>query len=98
MDPSVSARRRAPWQAARVVRDGGRAIAVGEQPVMPDTVEALRQHMHQEPANELVRGERHRLVPLGPLDPVILVFERDAGLVRRDQSPVGDGDAMRVAR
>ena len=42
------------------------AVAIGEKPVMPDAVEALRQHMQQKAPDELVRGERHGLVSLGP--------------------------------
>ena len=45
---------------------------------MADAVEALRQHMQQKAPDELMRGERHDLVALRPLDAVVLVFERDA--------------------
>ena len=75
-----------------------RAGTAGQKPVMADAVKALRQHVGQETADELARLERHGLVTAGSLDPVVLVFEGDAGLVRRDQAPVGDGDAVSVAR
>ena len=65
---------------------------------MADAMEAFRQDVHQEAADELVCRECHELVPLGTLDPVVLVFERDAHRVRCDQAAIGDGDAMRVAR
>ena len=42
------------------------AVAVGEEPVVADAVEALGQHVHQEPADELVRVKRHRLPAAGP--------------------------------
>src|ERR1700731_2353946 len=50
------------------------------------------------PADELVCRECHELIPLGTLDPVVLVFERDAHRVSCDQAVIGDGDAMCVAR
>ena len=40
----------------------------------------------EKPANELADVERHRRVPAGALDPVVLDFERGAALVDRDQS------------
>ena len=64
---------------------------------MADAVEALWEHMQQETPNELVRSERHDLVPLRPLDAVVLVFERDAMGAGRNQAAVGDGHAMGVA-
>src|SRR6516225_11640058 len=74
-----------------------RAPAIGEKSVMADAVEALWEHMQQEAPDELVRSERHDLVPLRPLDPVVLVFERDAIGAGRNQAAVGDGHAMGVA-
>ena len=79
-------------------RDVGGAVAAGEQPVVADAMEALGQHVHQEAPDELVRGQRHRLVAARPFDPVILPLEGDAGLVGRDQPAIGDGDAVGVAR
>ena len=60
---------------------GGAVFAVGEQPVVTDAMQALGQHMDQEAADELMCGQRHGLVAVGPLDPVILPLEGDAGLV-----------------
>ena len=60
-------------------------------------MEAFRQDVHQEPAVELTCCDCHELVPLGTLDPVVLVFERDARRVSCDQAAIGDGDAMRMA-
>ena len=37
------------------------AIAVGQHSVMADAMEALRQHVTEEAADELCRGQRHRL-------------------------------------
>jgi hypothetical protein len=60
---------------------GSAVFAVGEQPVVTDAMQALGQHMDQEAPDELMRGQRHGLVPAGPLDPIILPLEGDAGLV-----------------
>src|SRR5271166_5050542 len=65
---------------------------------MPDAVKAAWQYMEQEAADELVRRERHDALPLGTIAAVVLVAEGDAGLVERKQTPVGDGDAVGVAR
>ena len=74
-----------------------RAGSLGEQAVVSDAVEALRQDMDEEAANELVCCERHHLVAIGTFDPTVLVLEADSVFVERDQSAVGDSDAMGVA-
>jgi hypothetical protein len=43
---------------------GARGTAVSEQAVVPDAVEALGQHVHEEAANELARLERHGCLKL----------------------------------
>jgi hypothetical protein len=43
-------------------------------------------------------GERHPLVTIAALDPVILPSEGDAVLIEGDQAAVGDGDAVGIAR
>src|SRR5215472_9454844 len=81
--------------------DVGGTIAVGEEAIVADPVEALGQHVHQEAADELMRGERHRLPAVGAVgavDAVVLPPEGDGIGVGGDQSAVGDGDAMGVAR
>ena len=55
---------------------------------MADAMEAFRQGVHQEAADELVYRECHELVPLGTLDPVVLAFERDAHRVSCDQAAI----------
>src|SRR6516165_11823601 len=76
---------------------GARVTAIGEQAEVPDAVEALGQHVHEEPANKLARLEGHGCVAVGAFEAVVLVFERDASRVGGDQAAVGDGDAMSVA-
>ncbi len=60
----------------------------GEQAVVADAVEARRQDVEQEAADELVRRERHDALPLGAVTAIVLVAEGDAGLVERDQPTV----------
>ena len=62
-------------------REAGLAGGAGEQAVVADAVEAARQDVEQEAADELVGGERHDLLPLGAVAAIILVAEGDAGLV-----------------
>ena len=57
---------------------GARVTAIGEQAEVPDAVEALGQHVHEEPPNELAWLQGHGFVPVRAFEPVILVFERDA--------------------
>ena len=52
----------------------------------------------EEASDELVRCERHGLVFLAPLGTVILPLEAHGVAVEREQSAVGDGDAVGVAR
>ena len=65
---------------------------------MADPMETLGQHVHQEAADEVMRRERHRLPAVGPVDAVVLPPEGGGIGVGGDQSAVGDGDAMGVAR
>ena len=57
-------------QFARVRNVFG-TIAAGEQPIVPDAVEAFRQHVDQEAPDELVGRQRHGLVAGRPFDPII---------------------------
>jgi hypothetical protein len=52
----------------------------------------------QEATNELVSGERHALVTSAAVGAIVLAAERDAGIVAGDESTVGDGNAVGVAR
>src|SRR5688572_31779230 len=56
-------------------RNQAHAVAVGEQAVMADAVEAFGQHMHEEAPDELVRAERHGLEAAGAIDAVVLISE-----------------------
>src|SRR5947209_5191892 len=54
------------------------SIPAVEHSIITDAVETGGQHVHQEPADELVGRERHDAVTLGAFDPVVLPFEGDA--------------------
>jgi len=69
----------------------------GEETVVSDAVEARWQDVHEKTADELVGIERHELVSLGALDPIILPLESDALVIECDKATVGDGDAVSVA-
>ena len=49
------------------------AGGASEQAVMTDAMEALRENVDQEAADELVSGQRHQLLPVGDIVAVILV-------------------------
>jgi len=68
--------------------------AFGEQAVVADAVQAFWQHVDEEAADELVCGERHALVSIAALDPVILPLEGDAPLVAAIKRLLGDGKAV----
>jgi hypothetical protein len=61
------------WDGEQVARprDVGGTAAAGEQPVVADAMEALRQHVHQEAADELVRRQRHGFPAAGTFDAII---------------------------
>jgi len=61
---------------------------------MPDTDKALRQDVHQEPADELLGRNGHH--PLHVSVSIVAPTERDAVAVECEQSMIGDGDAMGV--
>src|SRR6202166_4680020 len=54
-----------------------RACAAGQQAVVANAMEAARQHVNEEAADELGDGKRHRLLPIATLYPVILPFDRN---------------------
>ena len=56
-------------------------VAIGEQPIVPDAVQSLGQHVDQETPDELMRGKLHGRVALTPLEPVVLALEGDGVVV-----------------
>ena len=79
------------------VRNVGFASGTGQQPVVADAMEALRQNVEQEAPDKLVAGERHCAVPGLTVAAVILVAEGHAALVESNEPAVRDGDTMGVA-
>jgi len=79
------------WHGKQLSRAGDvvGADAAGEQAVMADAMESVRQHVDEKAADELVRIERHRLVAIVSIDPIVFPFEGHARLVERDQSAIG---------
>ena len=69
--------------------------AVGEKAEVADADQALGQNVDQESAQELICRNGHDLL----LAAVRIVFpaKRDSIILERNQSMVGDGDAMRIA-
>ena len=68
--------------------DIGGSVAAGEEAVVTNAVEAFGEHMHQEPAYELMRAERHGLITLWSFDTIIFVFEDYAIFIGLDQPTV----------
>src|SRR5215471_15164604 len=56
------------------------AAGAGQEAVVADAVEALRQNVEQEAANEFVRTEGHGALAVGTVAAIVLVAERDPGL------------------
>jgi len=72
------------------------AVRVGEEPIVADAVEAVRQHVQMKAADELVQVKPHCRPAVRPVDAIVLPAERDAGVVGCDEAAVGDGDTVRV--
>ena len=71
-------------------------VAMAEAAVVPHAVEAGWQHVQQEPAQALTRGERHR-VRVRMVLSIILVADPHLPVLDVEESGIGDGDAVRVA-
>ena len=95
--PGLGLCRRHVQQAARSSDVVG-AGAAGKQAVVANAVEAVRQDVDQEAADELVGRERHDLLAITTIGTIVLPSEGDAGAVTGDQPAVGDGDAVGIAR
>src|SRR5256886_10714733 len=60
-------------------------------------MEAWRQDVDQEAADELAGGECHDLLAVATIGAIVLPSEGDAGAVASDQPAVDDGDAVGIA-
>jgi hypothetical protein len=72
------------------------AVAVSQEPVMADAMQAFGQHMHEEASDELRRGQRHGGVSARTFD-AVFDLEGDAIGIGTDQPAVGDGDTVGIA-
>ena len=70
----------------------------GEQSIVTNAMEARWHDVDQEPADELIRRYRHGLVALPTLASIVFPAKRYAAFIVRDESRVGDGDSVGIAR
>jgi len=65
------------------------AVAIGEEPIVPDPHEALGEHVEQEAADRLLRGEAHHfgLVPMR----AVSVVEADLAVLAVQDALVANG-------
>lgn len=71
------------------------AFAFGEESVMTDAMEAVRQDVHEEAADKLMRGKSHEAG--APAAAVVPVGECDFIIIDGEEPGIGDGGSMRVA-
>jgi len=71
------------------------ASAIGEEAIVADAVEAVRQGMQEKATNELIGIKRHHFG--FTVLPIVLPGKAHLALGKRDQPAVGDGDTMRIA-
>ena len=96
----VVAIRRRRWHIKQPAaeRELGGAMAVGEEAVVANAMEAVGQYMKQEAAHEFADLEPHDFALSTAAIAIVLPAETDMGLVEIKQAAVGDRDAMSVAR
>jgi hypothetical protein len=73
------------------------AVAIGEQAVVTDAMEATRQYVEEEAAYEFGDLDTHDFVLANTVFPIVLSEEADVGLVEVEQATVRDRDAVGVA-
>jgi hypothetical protein len=69
-------------------------IAIGEEAEIANSLEPVGENVKQEPTDEFVGTERHRLVTVAIA--IILPAKRNPAVIDIEQAIVGDGDAVRV--
>jgi len=62
---------------------------------MTDSLKTIREDVHQKPAQEFIRRQRHYFLPLLVL--IVLVGESHLSVFQLDQPIVGNGDPMSIA-
>ena len=88
------------WLRAEQRADPGKvafAGCAGQQAVVTNAVEPAREHMDEEPAQELVRIKRAiDLHTLSTFDPVVFPAEHHGSGISADKAAIGDGNPMRI--
>ena len=74
------------------------AMPVGKEAIVANAMEAIRQHMEEEPADELGDRDAHDFALVIATFPVVLPAEADVGVIEIEQATVGDRDTVGVAR
>ena len=67
---------------------------VGHKAEVSDADKALREHVHEKPADELLGRNGHNTLYVSMS--VVAPTERDIVAVKCEQSMIGDGDAMGI--
>ncbi len=70
-------------------------IAIGEEAEIANTLEPVGKYVKQEPTDEFVSAERHRLVTVAIA--IIFPAKLNRAVIDIEQAIVGDGDAVRVS-
>jgi len=73
------------------------AVAVGQEPIVPDALKAGRQGMDEETPLELVCVNRHGSRFFAVFASIVFPLKRHPAVIEREQAMVGDRDPMRVA-
>jgi hypothetical protein len=73
-------------------------MAVGQEAIVPNAMEAIRQDVEEEAAHELADRDAHDSVLVPAPLPILLPAEADVRLVEIKQAIIGDSDPMGVAR
>ncbi len=71
---------------------------IGEQAVVADAMEALRQHVDEKAPDKLIDRQGHGSVSITPLGTIVFPLEGDTAFIAGDEPAVTDGDPMGVAR
>src|SRR5215204_750988 len=68
------------------------AMACAEKAVIPNAVEAGRQHVEEKAADEFLRGERQGLLGVRGIGSVVFIGEADVVTLDVEQPVIGDRD------
>jgi hypothetical protein len=72
------------------------SATIGEEAVVPNPLEAFRKHVHQEPADELLRSERHCLALV--IVAIVLPDETHSPVLDVEYALVADSHTVGISR